>query len=199
MDILTSPSTYEMHPEDAYRRIKFRPRNSRQIAALREVAAWREREAQRRDMPRRRVLRDEALTELATQMPRTEGEMAQLRTISEGFARSRGGKGLLEALEKARALPDDALPPMPKRRKPGPDGASAIADILKLALKIVCERNHIAPRLIASAKDVERIAAGETDVPALKGWRGEVFGHLARALMKGEKVIAIRDGKPGIF
>ncbi len=199
MDILTSPATYEMHPEEAYRRIKFRPRNARQIAALREVAAWREREAQRRDMPRRRILKDEALTELATQMPKTEAELSRLRTISEGFARSRGGKALLEAIARARALPEDALPPMPKRRKPGPDGAGAIADILKLALKIVCETSHIAPRLIAPAKDVERIAAGETDVAALKGWRGEVFGKLAKALMRGEKVIAIRDGKPGIF
>ncbi len=199
MDILTSPATYELHPEEAFRRIRFRPRNARQLAALRELAAWREREAQRRDIPRRRILKDEALTELAAQMPQTEEELGRMRTISEGFARSRGGRELLEAIARARALPQAALPPMPARRAPAPNGASAIADILKLALKIVAERNHIAPRLIASARDVERIAAGETDVPALKGWRAKVFGETARALMRGEKVIAVRGGKPGIF
>jgi len=199
MDILTSPRTYAMEPQEAYRRIKFRPRNARQLAALRELAAWREREAQRRDLPRRRVLKDEALSELATQMPENEAQMARLRTISEGFARSRSGKALLEAIRRARELPDEALPPMPKKRKPGPEGASAMADVLKLALKIVSEDQHIAPRLIASARDVERIAAGERDVPALSGWRAAAFGNLARELMAGRKVIAIKNGKAGIF
>ncbi len=199
MDILTSPETYRQHPEDAWKRVKFRPRNSRQIAALRELAAWREREAQRRDMPRRRVLRDEALTELATQMPKDVTELARMRTISRGQANSATGKALLEAIARAAALPDDELPPMPKRPRPGPEGASSMADILKLALKIVCDRQNIAPRLVASAREVERMAAGERDIPALRGWRREVFGNLALAILRGEKVIAIKDGKPGIY
>ena len=198
MDILTSPATYAQHPEDAWRRVKFRPRNARQLAALRELAAWREREAQRRDIPRRRVLKDEALTELATQMPRNEKELAALRTISEGLARSATGRALLAAVARARELPEEDLPPMPERRKAPPEGAQALADILKLALKIVAGRQNIAPRLIASAKDIERIAAGERDLPALKGWRREAFGDLALALLRGEKAIAIRNGKPVI-
>ncbi len=198
MDILTSPATYAQHPEDAWKRVKFRPRNARQLAAMQELAAWREREAQRRDIPRRRVLKDEALGELATQMPRDEKELARLRSISEGMARSASGRALLAAVERARRMPEDDLPPMPERRRPAPEGASAIADVLKLALKVVAERQNIAPRLIASAKDIERIAAGERDLPALKGWRRKVFGDLALALLRGEKSIAIRDGRPVI-
>ena len=199
MDILTSPETYAQHPEEAWKRIKFRPRNARQLAALQELAAWREREAQRRDLPRRRILKDEALTELATQMPETERELARMRTISDNLAKSRSGREILEAIARAKALPKDRLPALPERPRPGPEGASAMADVLKLALKIVSEREHIAPRLIASAKEVERIAAGDRDMPALKGWRREVYGNLALALLRGEKVIAIRDGKPGIY
>ncbi len=199
MDILTSPETYAQHPEDAWKRIKFRPRNARQLAALQELAAWREREAQRRDQPRRRILKDEALTELATQMPETERDLARMRTISDSLAKSRSGREILEAIARAKALPKDRLPAMPERPRPGPEGASAMADVLKLALKIVSEREHIAPRLIASAKDVERIASGDRDVPALKGWRRKVYGDIALALLRGEKVIAIRDGKPGIY
>ena len=199
MDILTSPETYAQHPEEAWKRIKFRPRNARQLAALQELAAWREREAQRRDLPRRRILKDEALTELATQMPETERDLARMRTISDSLAKSRSGREILEAIARAKALPKDRLPAMPERPRPGPEGASAMADVLKLALKIVSEREHIAPRLIASAKDVERIASGDRDVPALKGWRRKVYGDIALALLRGEKVIAIRDGKPGIY
>ena len=199
MEILASPATYAQAPEDAWKRLKSRLRKPRQIAALRALAAWREREAQGRDLPRRRVLKDEALIELATQMPTNEEQLAALRSISPGQARSATGRALLKVIAEVKALPEEALPaPREEKRRPAP-GAGAKADILKLALKIVSEREHIAPKLIASAADLERIAAGETDVPALKGWRRVVFGDLAQKLLAGEMMIGIRDGKPAIM
>ncbi|HHN67360.1 MAG TPA: ribonuclease D, partial [Thermopetrobacter sp.] len=199
MDILASPATYAQHPEDAWKRLKARLRKPRQLAALRALAAWREREAQARDMPRRRVLKDEALIELATQLPADERQLAALRSISPGQARSATGRALLKVIAEVQALPEDALP-QPARGKPQPpEGAGAKADILKLALKIVSERERIAPKLIAPAADLERIAAGETDVPALQGWRRAVFGDLAQKLLAGQMVIGIQDGKPAIM
>ncbi len=199
LEVLTSPATYEQDVEQAWRRIKFRPRNRRQLALLKRLAEWREREAQRRDMPRRRVMKDEAIAEIASEMPQSERDLKRLRGISEGHARGATGKAILRLVEQVKALPENELPHPEKRPRPHPEGTQARADILKLALKIVTEQQGIAPKIIASAADLERMAAGETDVPALRGWRRRVFGELAEALLRGDKVIGIRDGRPAIL
>ena len=196
---LVDPASYAQDVEEAWKRIRFQPRDGRQLALLRRLAEWREREAQRRDVPRRRVLKDEAIVEIASEMPRSVEELKRLRGLSEGMAKGPQGEAILKIVREVLALPEEALPKPEKRRKPHPEGTQARADILKLALKIVAEREGIAARLIASAADLERIAAGERDVPALAGWRRKVFGELAEALLRGEKVIGIRNGRPEIM
>ncbi|HHN73289.1 MAG TPA: ribonuclease D, partial [Thermopetrobacter sp.] len=170
----------------------------RQLAALQALAAWREREAQRRDMPRRRIMKDEALAELATQMPTTREALAGMRLVPEGMARSAAGREILETLRGVAEMAEEDLPELPARRGQPPEGGPK-ADILKLALKIVCERERIAPKLIASAQDLERLAAGERDLPVLKGWRREVFGGLALELLAGRRVIGLEDDRPAIL
>ena len=199
MDLLTDPETYAQRPEDAWKRVKFRPRDARQLAAMQRLAAWREEEAQRRDLPRRRILKDEALVELATQMPETKEDLARLRLFPEGLVNNPAAERILAVIREVRALPEEKLPAMPERRKAPPEGASARADVLKLALKIVCERENLAPRLVASAADIEALAAGRRDLPLLRGWRRQVFGDLALKLLEGKRVIGLRNGKPDIF
>ncbi len=197
--ILTSRETYEQDVDEAWRRIKFRPRDARQLALLQRLARWREEEAQRRDLPRRRILKDEAIVEIASEMPRTEKALAALRNVSADQARKGAGKAIVKLVEEVLALPKEQLPQLAKREKPHPEGTQARADILKLALKIVCERENIAPKLLASAADLEKLAAGREDLPVLKGWRREVFGDLALQLLRGERVIGLKSGRPAIL
>ncbi len=199
MDILTDPETYVQRPQDAWKRIKFRPRDARQLAAMQKLAAWREEEAQRRDLPRRRILKDEALVELATQMPETKVDLARLRLFPDSLVHDAAGQRILALIEQARRLSEDALPPMPERRKTPSEGAGARADVLKLALKIVCERERLAPRLVASAADIEALAAGRRDLPLLSGWRRQVFGELALKILEGKLAIGLKNGRPEIF
>ena len=197
--LLTSPETYEQDISQAWRRIKFRPRNRRQLALLQRLASWREEEAQRRDVPRKRVLKDEAIVEIVSEMPRTVQQLARLRHLPEGQAKGATGRAILRMVQEVENLPPDQLPAPQKREKPHPEGTQARADILKLALKIICEQHGIAPRLVASAADIERLAAGRQDVPALHGWRRKVFGDLALALLRGERVIGLSNGRPAIL
>ncbi len=196
---LVDPRAYEMAPEDAWERLKGRPRNPRQLALFQELAAWRESEAQRRDIPRRRVLKDEAIAEIATEMPLSAQALGRLRSVSEGVARSSSGRAILEIVRRVRDLPESELPLPRARPRPPPEGTQGRADILKLALKIVAEREGIAPRIIASAKEVEQLAAGERDLPMLRGWRRRVFGDLALELLRGERVIGLSDGRPCVM
>ncbi len=197
--VLTSPETYEQEADEAWRRVRFRPRDPRQLALLQRLAGWREEEAKRRDLPRRRILKDEAIAEIAGEMPASMEELERLRNVSSGMARSEAGRAILRLVREVRELPEADLPRPERRPKPHPEGTQARADILKLALKIVSEREGIAPRLVVSARDLERLAAGETDLPVLRGWRRRVFGELAQALLRGEKVIGVKQGRPAIL
>ena len=199
LEILTNPQTYAQEVEEAWRRIRFRPREKRQLALLQRLAAWREEQAQQRDIPRRRLLKDEAIVEIASEMPADEQALARLRHLSPGQAKGEMGRAILRIVQEVLALPEAQLPQPERREKAHPQGTQARADILKLALKIVCDREGIAPKLVASAADVERLAAGRHDVPLLKGWRREVFGALALELLEGRRVIGLRDGKPAIL
>jgi len=193
MAVLTDPATYAADPDEAWRRIKTRGRDPRFFALLREVAAWREREAQRRDVPRNRVLRDEALTEIAAHAPQTVAELARVRGLGKDLAEGRGGRALLEAVAAGLAVPDGDCPRPPKRRDPAP-GTGPLIELLKVLLKMKAEVHDVAPKLIAGAADLEAIAGDDrAPVRALSGWRREIFGADALALKHGELALTARD------
>ena len=186
MDILTDPDTYRMDPREAWRRIKSRTTNPKFLSVLREVAAWREAEAQWRDIPRNRLLRDDSLLDIAAHTPKTSQALSRTRGMPRGFAEGRMADGLLDAIETGVATKPEDQPQVPKRDRL-PNGLGPLTDLLKTLLKLRCEEEKVAPKLIASADDLERIAASDNaDVPALSGWRREVFGEQALALKQGK-------------
>ena len=195
MAVLESPATYHLKPEDAYKRLKVRSGDRRYLALLRELAAWRERDAQRRDLPRARILKDEQILDIAAQCPRTAKDLARTRGISDDMARGKIGKAVLTAIEAALALPHDHYP-MPKERREKPVAQSAISDLLKVLLKHCCDEAKVAQRLVCSAQDLDRIATDQDDNhPAMTGWRYEVFGKAAQKLKKGELSIHLDKGR----
>tara|TARA_Y100001934_G_scaffold56829_1_gene70237 strand:+ start:9355 stop:10530 length:1176 start_codon:yes stop_codon:yes gene_type:complete len=186
MDILVDPDTYRMDPREAWRRIKSRTNNPKFLSVLREVAAWREAEAQRRNTPRNRLLRDDSLLDIAAHTPETKEALSRTRGMPRGFAEGKMAIGLLDAVAAGVATKPEERPQVPKRDRP-PNGIGPLTDLLKTLLKLRCEEEKVAPKLIASADDLERIAASnEADVPALSGWRREVFGEQALALKQGK-------------
>ncbi|WEX07477.1 ribonuclease D [Chelativorans sp. AA-79] len=191
MDVLTACETYDPHPDDAWKRLKMRARKPIELAVLQHIAAWREREARERNVPRGRVMKDDALYEVAQQQPRDVSALGRLRTVPKGWERSAPAAGLLKAVNDALALPKEELPKLPRHQQ-APEGAAAAAELIKVLLKLVAEKEGVAPKMLASTDDIERIAAdGEkADVPALHGWRREVFGDQALRLLRGE--IALR-------
>jgi ribonuclease D len=191
---LQDPALYKLDPEQSWKRLKPRTSNKRFLAVLQAMAAWREREAQARDIPRGRVLKDEALTEIAAHPPETPEGLDRIRAVPKGFANSKLGKGLLEAIAQGMtASPPEALPDNRQRRRREPSPAAI--DLLKTLLRLRAEAAGVAPRLIANAEDIERLAAYEDDgVAALHGWRQDVFGKDAVALRNGDLAIALEDG-----
>ena len=195
MDVLTSRETYDTRPEDAWRRLKMRVRRPREVAVLMEVAAWREREARARDVPRSRVLKDDAIYEIATQAPKSPEAMAQLRAFPKGLERSRTGAEILEAVVRGLARDPKSLPEI-GRDAALPEGASATVELLKVLLRMTAEREGVAAKVIATVDELERIAADDAaDVAALKGWRRELFGEKALRLKRGELALAVENGR----
>ncbi|MGO4403860.1 ribonuclease D [Bosea sp. RAF48] len=194
MAVLTSPGTYEVKPENAWQRLKGRVRKPRELPILMEVAAWREREAQGRDVPRQRVLKDDALMDIVQRGPRTVEALAELRSVPNGFERSRNGAEVLAAIERSAAIDPKTLPRLERER--GRPANGAVLDLLKVLLKAVADAERVAPKIIASSDDLEAIASDElSDVPALKGWRREVFGEKALALKNGSLSLRIQRGR----
>ncbi|MDD9876296.1 MAG: ribonuclease D [Magnetovibrio sp.] len=194
MTVLAEPTTYRPDPEEVYKRIKGRRGNGRFLAVLRELAAWREREAQRRDLPRNRVLRDETLVEIAHHTPKNADSLSRTRGLGAKAAKGPMGAAILKAVDKAQGLPKSEWPE-PPARPDLPRGIGPIADLIKVLLKKVAEDTHVAGRLIANSADVDLIAGlGEdADVAALKGWRREIFGGDALRLRAGELALSV-DG-----
>src|SRR5690242_8528281 len=190
MAVLNDPGTYRADPEQAWRRLKPRGASPRLLGTLKEVAAWRERTAQRIDIPRQRLLRDEQLLEIASHSPKTVEELALTRGLGRGFAEGWQGREILEAIEKARKLPDAQLPtrdrPPEQLRAP-----SAVVDMLRTLLRLKAEQAGVAARLVASADEIDRLAAGKRDVHVLHGWRNEIFGKDALALIEGRVALAL--------
>jgi ribonuclease D len=185
MAVLTDPSTYRVEPEEAWRRLKIRSTKPKFLTTLRELAAWREREAQTRDVPRNRVLRDDALVDVAAQMPQTPEELARSRAFNRESSNGRTGRAILEAVSRGLARPREEWPVLPDPADT-PQGRQPVADLLRVLLKIKCEENDVAPKLIASSDDLDAIAVrDDADVPAMKGWRREVFGDAALAVKHG--------------
>jgi len=194
MRVLTSPETYRMDPANAWQRLKTRVRKPRELAVLIEVAAWREREAQSRDVPRSRVLKDEAIGDIAVQAPTTTEKLKNLRSLPRGFERSRWGEAIVAAVERGLARDPKTLP-LQSRAQPAANGA-AVVELLKVLLRMISERHHVAAKVIATVDDLERIAGDdEADVPALTGWRRELFGEKALALKHGKLALAIEKGR----
>ncbi len=196
MDILTAIETYRTEPEDAWKRIKVRLKSKKQLAVLIAVAGWRELEAQEKNVPRSRVVKDDAVAEIATQMPQSKEALGQLRAVPRGLGNSRLGDGLLKVIKEGLARDPDTLPHTNWGRDETSDSTQAAAEVLKLALKIVCEREGLAPKLIANTSDIEAVAeSDEADVPLMRGWRREVFGNVALELKHGRAMIGFRDGR----
>ena len=194
MRVLTSPDTYRMDPDSAWQRLKTRVRKPKELAVLIDVAAWREREAQSRDVPRSRVLKDEVITDIAVQAPTTIEKLKSLRSLPKGFERSRWGEAIVAAVNHGLARDPKTLPHQ-ARSQPAPNGAATI-ELLKVLLRMISERHHVAAKVIATVDDLERIAASDdAEVPALMGWRRELFGEKALALKHGKLALAVEKGR----
>ena len=190
MASLSDPSIYAAEPGEAWRRIKIRGSNPRVLGVLREIAAWRETEAQDRDMPRNHVVRDQALVEIATHPPKDATALAHVRGLPRGFAERARGAALLKAVARGLALPEAALPQR-DGAKPLPSRLGPLVQLLKVLLKAKAESHGVAQKLLANSEEIERIAAEEdADVPALRGWRRELFGADALALKRGTHALA---------
>jgi ribonuclease D len=186
MDVLTARETYEMDPQSAWHRLKIRSNDRRTLAVAQTLAAWRESEAQRRDLPRNRVLRDEQLIDVAVHAPRDAKTLSRTRGLSKEFSGGRMGQAILAAVEKGLATPEDERPPVPLRREL-PQGLTPLVELLKVLLKTRCAEHGVAQKLVASVPDLEAIATeDEAEVPALQGWRREIYGVDAMALKRGE-------------
>ncbi|MGA0531408.1 ribonuclease D [Hansschlegelia sp. KR7-227] len=194
MEVLTSPATYESHPDDAWKRFRSRLRKPRDLAVMIEAAAWREREAQTRDVPRSRVLKDDALLEVASRAPKTVEALGGLRAFPRGYERSRAGQEILEAVARGLARDPSELPELDRDR--GVGGNPATVELLKVLLRMIAERNAVAAKIIANVDDLEQIAADDAaDVPALHGWRRELFGDLALKLKAGALALSVERGR----
>ena len=192
MAVLASPATYDLKPEDAWKRLKGRARQPVELAVLQEIAALREREARERDVPRNRVMKDDLIYEIALQRPRDMEALARLRAASRGFERSHLGEAVIAAVNDAIERPADSLPKLP-RRKPSIEGANSAVELMKVLLKLSAEAHGVAPKVLATVDDLEAIVAGG-DAPALSGWRRRVFGDAALRLRAGEIALAF-DGR----
>ena len=187
---LSDPEIYQQSPENAWKRFRMQDRRAHVLGVLVEVAAWREEEAQNRNVPRNRILKDDAIRELALQAPKDKKGLSKLRAVPRGYENSRHAEPLLEAIARGRQKTKEDLPPMPAPTVNRP-GIGPLVDLLKVLLKQRSEETGVAPKLIANVADLERLASDEApDIPAMHGWRYEIFGDYAIALKQGKLALA---------
>lgn len=195
MAVLTSHDTYDMPVEDVWKRIKIRSDKSEVLAILKELSMWREEQARKRNIPRNRVMKDDALADIAVYMPKNLEGLSRIRNVPKDMNRNDIGKTLLGLISKARKAPKESWPQV-ERKAPFPKENIPILEMLKLLLKINCSEADVAPKLVANVSDLEEIATQENaDCAAMKGWRFEVFGQDALALKKGDITLGLKDGK----
>lgn len=194
MSALLNPDQYRANPETAWERLRPRGTNRRFLGLVQALAAWREREAARINIPRQRLIKDETLMEIAAIVPMGVDDLARARGITRGFAEGRSGIAILEVVEHVLAMSESDLP-QPGRRPETGRPSAALVSLLKVLLAAKCEDHHVAPRLVASSEDIDRLA-GETDpdIPALHGWRRAIFGEDALALKAGRVALGV-DGR----
>ena len=194
MEVLTSPKTYDFHPERAWERLRTRVRKPKELAVLMEVAAWREQEAQTRDVPRSRILKDDAMGDIATHAPSSVERLANLRSLPKGFDKSKWGQDIVAAVKRGLARDPSTLPKLDKPR--GNGAGAATVELLKVLLRMTSEKHAVASKVIATVDDLEQIANDDNaDVAALHGWRRELFGETALALKQGRVALAIDKGR----
>jgi ribonuclease D len=194
MKALTDPALYDVEPENAWKRLKPKRHTTKYLAVFRAVAAWRERTAQTRDQPRGRILKDEAIDELATQIPTDQEGFNRLRSAPKGFSGSKFGAELLETIREAVKTADTHAPVVTRGGPPPPPAAGAVVELLKVLLKARAEDADVAAKLIATVSDLEKIASDDNaDTPALQGWRRDAFGADALKLKRGELALVL-DG-----
>lgn len=195
MAILTDPATYDTDPLKAWQRLKVRVKGRKSLAVLIELAAWRERLAQSQDVPRGRIIRDDALYDIANQMPSTTEALGQLRTLSDGFARSSRAREIIEAVKAGLARDPKSLPKVERGETLSAE-ATATLELLKVLLKSSAAEHGVAPRLIADAEDLELLATQDApEIHALQGWRRKLFGEAALALKRGELALTLVGGE----
>jgi ribonuclease D len=197
---MEDPAKYDTDPLKAWQRLKLRMTDPDYAAIVVTVAAWRERVAQEYNKPRRRILSDDAIKEIATQKPRSEADFGQLRSVPNGFIRSKFGAGLVDTVIDALKSPKLYAPEQEARKQNAPMPAGA-TELLRVLLQHVADAHSVVPRLIANAADIERIARGETskDIPAMSGWRYELFGNKAAALLSGKLAVSFEKGLIRLF
>lgn len=196
MAILERPETYDLKPEDAWTRLKMRVRKPIEFQIMKNVAQWREEQARSRNVPRNRILKDDAIYEIAQQQPVDVAALGRLRALPRGMEKSSIGPPLIEAVTSAKALDRDDLPKIP--RTPNiPEGTGAAVDLLKVFLKLISEREGVASKVLANSSDLEAIAINgeDADVPAMRGWRRELFGDQAIKLVSGEMALKFSERK----
>jgi ribonuclease D len=192
---LADPANYSVDPLTAWRRLKVRSSDPTFLNVLRAVTAYREREAQRRNLPRNRVIRDEALLEIAAHQPTSAAELARTRGLPRGVAEGRQAEDLLAVVRRGLDQPADEAPKHTERRAL-PPGLGPVVELLKVLLKLRCEEHGVAPKLVASTDDLDAIAASDSaDVAALRGWRRHLFGEDALALKHGRLALAARGNR----
>jgi len=195
MEKLADPANYRNDAGDAWRRIRQAGRNPAVLGRLKALAAWREGEAQHKNIPRGRIMRDETLADIASHPPKKQGDLTKVRGLSNAWKDNDIGKRLMKVLEKAEPLPADEMPDKPKRGAPlGKEGA-LVADLLKLLLKIRTREIDVAARLLTRSDEMEALAAGVRSLPVLEGWRYDVFGRDALELVEGKLAFAVKRGK----
>jgi ribonuclease D len=194
MKVLTSPATYNIDPGNAWQRLKTRVRKPKELAVLIEVAAWREREAQSRDVPRGRVIKDEVLGDIAVQAPTTLERLAGLRSLPKGFERSRWGEAIIDAVQRGLERDPKTLPSIERPRAAINGGATV--ELLKVLLRMTSEQHGVAAKVIATVGELERLAEDDqADIAALRGWRRELFGDKALALKHGRLALVMEKGR----
>ena len=195
MEKLADPANYRNDAGEAWRRIRQAGRNPAVLGRLKSLAAWREGEAQHKNIPRGRIMRDETLADIASHPPKQQADLVKVRGLSNAWKDNDIGKRLMKVLEKAEPLPADEMPDKPKRGAPlGKEGA-LVADLLKLLLKIRTREIDVAARLLTRSDEMEALAAGVRKLPVLQGWRYEVFGRDALELVEGKLAFAVKGGK----
>lgn len=195
MEKLADPSNYLTDPGVAWKRIRQPGRNPQVLGRMKALAAWRESEAQHKNIPRGRIMRDETLADIASHPPKTQGDLAKVRGLSPAWKDNDIGKRLMKVLAEAEPLPKSEMPEKIKQGAPlGKEGA-LVADLLKLLLKIRAREIDVAPRLLTRADEMEALAAGVRKLPVLEGWRYEVFGKDALDLVEGKLAFAVEKGR----